>query len=138
MRNGDISNRGASTILVRVGGTVIERKQKTSLRGLFNKEHKYETNFETLTFLMRTFLHSDYKIELLMDADLDMTNKEIYSKILEDQAIPGIVRTYNMNQVNHLINSGVYTCYIDNDINQLNKVTSPYCFSVAEANKFIR
>lgn len=139
MLNGNISNKVAPSLLLRVNGTVIKKKSKPSLLGFFKKQTKYEVDLTTFDFLMRSFLYTDYKIDLVMDLQEVAEYKDIFQDILNTNHIPyGCIKYLNVYEIHTLLNSGSYLCYIDNDNDTLNKVGHTHCYTVKEANNFIK
>lgn len=139
MLHGNISNRVSPSLLLRINGTVIKKKSKPTIKGFFKKQEKYELDYTTFDFLMRSFLYTDYKIDLVMDSDEVSKYKDVFQEILNTHQVPyGCVRYLNSNEINGLISSGVYMCFIDNSIDYLNRVGHIHCYTVKEANNFIK
>lgn len=139
MLNGNISNRVTPTLLLKINNTLIKKKTPT-LKGLFSsKKERYELDLATFDFVMRTFLYTNYKIDLVMTHQEVPKYKDIFQEVLNTHQVPyGAIHFLDSYEISSLVNSGVFSCYIDDDINELLKVGHKHCYSVRDANNFVK
>lgn len=140
MIGGNISNRTAPTLLVDFD-TLFRPIKRRPLDKLIKGKPKYKIDVVSLDFFMRTYLKSDYKLDLVIDIDtMNKHTKEYKEKqdLLEREDIPyGGLHFLSYSDVYNLINSGCYMCYISDNINCLLNVGHTHCYTIKEADKFI-
>lgn len=132
MLNGDISSYTPPTILIRVEDTLI-KTHDTKLLG-FTLRTSYELDENTYGLIMRLSMKTHYKVNLVCDSG----NYNSFKEYLEDVDLPFVNLMYHSTQtITNFLNNGIYYCYIDNNLDRIERVNHKSCYSVAEFTNLV-
>lgn len=132
MRNGDISNRTAPTVLIRVEDTLFKPTDKRILGVKYKTEYELQEN--TFALITRLALFTDYRIKLVCDP----SNFKTYKKVLEGYDFPFAHLQLHLEQtITNFLNNGIYYCYIDDDLDRIGRVNHKSCYTVADFTNLV-
>lgn len=131
MLNGDLSNRVAPTILIRVGDTLIKENEKRTLKDKILGKNKYIFDPKIVNFIYSVLINSNRSVDLLISTDRDFSNRDIYYKMLVKEDLPcNKIRFMGRESINIQLNMGLYVKYIDESTEYRNFVGHKDCCSI--------
>lgn len=129
MRNGDISNKALPSILVKANDCLIKRESR-SVMGIPLKP-RFSFNRDVEQLLHHIMQSTDYRIVLVFDVDCSNDYVVFLSEHMNEVPF-AYYRFYDPIDIKIYLDSGVYLCYIDNDINKLNMVGHKDTYTVSQ------
>lgn len=138
MNKGQISNKAAPTIAIRIEDFLLKYKNSKFRDKLLNKiigaEIRADFNPGVISFMNFIFRHTDMTVDLVIESRL--LNKEIINKLV---GIPynRIISIVKPVQVAIMLNTKDFTYYVDDDEERRSIIGHKYCVSLLEMNSLI-
>lgn len=141
MLNGDISNRVASTVAIRVEDNLIKYKEDTIkdkvLNYIVGKEKRAELNPKVVKAIYYVFKHTDMSIDLYIQED-NLKDSEEISKLIKDIPYNRLVPFQGDIQIAIDLNSGEIDYFVDDNQERRSTISHNRVISLNELYLLIR
>lgn len=139
MRNNDISNQKAPSMLVRVDNFLVKPKKVSFTDKILDKLHmtRYEIDREVALAIKRAFIHTHYHVGLvLLEDEFEKYPRNMFNE-LTDLPIGDMHIVQDYLDIKTMLDSGEYLYYVDDNEEEVSKIGSNQCISLSTFNKYI-
>lgn len=143
MIHGNISNRKAPSMLFRVENFLVKYRETTTIDKVLNKiigkERRAELNEEVCNALYMIFRATDFTVGIVcMQETWVKLPKELRDVLLVGLPIADIHLIDNVYDIRLLLNSGQYSYYVDDNLDDHKIVGENKCLALADLNNIAK
>ena len=138
MKNGDISNQSGYCIAFRCEDFVVRLKDNSlidKVLNVFNKYQRADINLQVLRTMEHIYKNTEYTVTLIVE---NKTYKDLgFKELIDNLPFNDIILVDKPSQISQRLITGEISLYIDDDLERLSLINSPYAIPFKDLNKFL-